>query len=229
MILFVDLEHPRLQSNPQLWELSRARLDLISQRLAAISGAPCLTLRYDDVTPDRVGELSPRAVVVSGCYTDYIHYDPQHLAGLHALYLRAPRPLIGFCAGMQLMAEAHGATLGPIGFLAPGEPDPTVEGNFPAHVPGMIQERGFLHVEICAPSHPLLGGLPVQPIFYQSHYWEVKTMPAGFDVLARSPLTPIQAIAHVQLPLFGVQFHPEQYDEKHTDGKRVLENFFELI
>ena len=228
-ILFVDLEHDHLQNDPALWELSRARLLQIKYRLEEISGDPCLIIRYDQITPDRVSELTPRALAVSGCYSDYIHYDPASLAGLRAVFKQVTTPIIGFCAGMQLMAETYGAKLAPIGFLAPGEPDPTAEGNFPAHVPGMIQERGFLPIEVTAPEHPLVAGLPTTPIVFQAHYWEVKNLPDCFETLARSATTPIQMIAHRTLPLFGTQFHTEQYNNENPDGRKILENFFKCL
>jgi anthranilate/para-aminobenzoate synthase component II len=33
---------------------------------------------------------------------------------------------------------------------------------------------------------------------------------------------------HPALPLWGVQFHPEDWDAGHPDGRRVLQNFFEV-
>lgn len=35
-------------------------------------------------------------------------------------------------------------------------------------------------------------------------------------------------IAHAERPLFGTQFHPEAYDESHSDGRVLLENFFRI-
>jgi len=33
---------------------------------------------------------------------------------------------------------------------------------------------------------------------------------------------------HTSLPLFGVQFHPELFDQEHPDGRIILENFLQL-
>ena len=38
----------------------------------------------------------------------------------------------------------------------------------------------------------------------------------------------IQAMAHTERPLFGVQFHPELFDPEHPAGEKVLKNFLEL-
>ena len=32
---------------------------------------------------------------------------------------------------------------------------------------------------------------------------------------------------HNERPLFGVQFHPELFDEEHPEGRKILENFLE--
>jgi GMP synthase (glutamine-hydrolysing) len=107
--------------------------------------------------------------------------------------------------------------------LAPGEPDP-YQG---AYAPGVHQERGFMPVRVRS-AHPWFDGLGLQPVVYESHYWEVQSPPNGFCVLAESDLCGVQALAHEQLPLFGTQFHPERYDDAHPDGRRLLENFFRL-
>jgi GMP synthase (glutamine-hydrolysing) len=125
---------------------------------------------------------------------------------------------------MQLMAEAYGAEIGPLGPLGPGEVAPA-NG---AIVQGMKQERGFLPVRPTA-EHGLLHNLPEQPVFFQSHYWEVKAPPQGFQVLAESDLCQVQAIAHRDRPLFGVQFHPEEYDDTHLDGRQLLGNFLKMV
>lgn len=224
MIIYVDLEHDRLQQKPKKWRKSLARRLTHKYRLEEISGDLCLIVRYHKVSPALVRELNARAVVVSGCYTDYIHYSDESLAGLRAIYRQAAWPVLGFCAGCQLMAQAYGAELGPIGQLPPHTPDPHPE----LFKPGMQKERGFMPVDIHTP-HPLFDGLGQQPVVFQSHYWEVKSVPDGFKPLAQSKLCKVQALAHTQLPLFGLQFHPEEYDDNHPAGRRIIENFFKII
>jgi len=225
MIVFVDLEHDWLKVNmPDKWEKSLARRLEIKYRLEEISGDHCLIIRYACVNPEVLRQLHVRAVAVSGCYTDYKHFADESLAGLRAIYQEAAWPTIGFCAGFQLMAQAYGADLGPIGPLPPDLIDPDRRG----YRSNMKQEWGYMPVNVHT-SHPLFDGLPQQPIFFQAHYWEIKSMPNCFQTFAESELTGIQASAHNDLPLFGVQFHPEQYDETNLDGRRVLENFFRIV
>lgn len=223
MLIYVDLEHERLQRQPELWEKSLARRLKHKYRLEDLSGDLCLMVRYDRFNPDLLRELKVRAVIVSGCHTDFEHYSEGSLAGLRAVYREAAVPLLGLCGGMQLLAQTYGADIGPLGPLAPGAADP-YDG---AYLPGVKQERGFMPVQV-NPSHRLFADLPAQPTFFQAHYWEVKASPVSFRTLAESTLCPVQAIAHRDRPLFGVQFHPEEYDDTHPDGKKVLENFLGL-
>ena len=89
----------------------------------------------------------------------------------------------------------------------------------------MKQERGFKVVEICGECS-LFDGFNGRGEFFQAHYWEVKGLPSGFAVLARNDACEIQAMAHRDRPLIGVQFHPTIHNAEFPDGRRVLENFF---
>jgi GMP synthase-like glutamine amidotransferase len=223
MIVYADLEHERVRQDPTRAEASLARRLRVAYRLEDISGEPCLIVRYDRVCPDLLREVKVRAVLVSGCDTDFEHYTEAGLAGLRAVYQAAEWPTLGFCGGCQLMAQTYGAPIDAMPPLAPGEADP-YKG---VYVPGVRQERGFMPVRVLAPE-PWFDGLGDQPVMFQAHYWEVKAPPAGFRVLAESDLCGIQALAHQDRPLFGTQFHPEAYDDAHPDGRRLLENFFRL-
>ena len=123
MIVYVDMEHDSMRARPRMWEKSLAVRLRDKFRLEEISGEPCLIVRYKQVTPAMLDELGVRAVVVSGCYSDFEHYSEESLAGLAAIYQDAGRPMLGICAGHQMMAEYSGASIGPIGPLPPGAED----------------------------------------------------------------------------------------------------------
>jgi GMP synthase (glutamine-hydrolysing) len=55
----------------------------------------------------------------------------------------------------------------------------------------------------------------------------VKELPEGFHLTAANETCAIQAMEHHARPLFGVQFHPELFDEEHPEGRKILENFLE--
>ncbi|MGH2524517.1 MAG: glutamine amidotransferase-related protein, partial [Anaerolineales bacterium] len=197
-------------------------------RFEEISGEPCLLVRYHRVSPALLREVNARAVLVSGCDSEFASYREEELAGLRAVYREAAWPLLGFCAGLQLMAQTYGALIDAMG-PALAEPVGNGPNPFPelGYQPGMKEEHGFTPVRVTQP-HALFKGLGQPPVFFESHYWEVKAPPAGFCVLAETDLCPIQAMAHERLPLFGTQFHPEAYDEAHLDGQRLLANFLSI-
>jgi GMP synthase (glutamine-hydrolysing) len=212
MLVYVDLEHEsqrrdRMRAARLLAQRERAR-----QRFEALSGDRCELVPYSEATPERLRALGATAVLVSGCspQVEYNDYAVADLAGLRAIYRAAAWPLMGFCAGLQLLVEAYGGSLGPMD----GAGGPCAEYGF---MP--IQPRG---------QHPLWAGLGALPEVFQQHRWEVKRLPAGFVALASSPLCAVQAAANDQRRLFGTQFHPEEYDDAHPAGRQVLVNFFRL-
>jgi GMP synthase (glutamine-hydrolysing) len=91
----------------------------------------------------------------------------------------------------------------------------------------MRKEWGAYPVRISG-DDPLFAGLGDSVVVEQRHFWELKALPAGFVQLATSDACPIQAIRHRSRPLYGVQFHPERYSERHPGGRTILSNFFEL-
>ena len=73
-------------------------------------------------------------------------------------------------------------------------------------------------------SSDLFSGFPQEPTtVWMSHGDRIEDLPPGFRVIAKSDNSPFAAMAHRDLPLYGVQFHPEV---SHTEfGETVLENF----
>ena len=219
MIVFIDLENNYLQAKPDLWQRSRVETLRNKYRLETVSGQACLIVRYDKLKTGILQKIRPQAVVVSGCISDFIHYDEADLAALRQIYLAAAQPIFGLCAGFQLMAAAHGSAIGAIGTMETAAEDALW---FPTD---HQREYGFTAVDTPTP-HPMFQGLSDPIHVFESHYWEVKTAPPEFDILAATPLCPIQAVAHQYKPLWGTQFHPEAYDAAHPDGRQILENFF---
>ena len=222
MVLYIDTEHERVTNDPALGPCHRDTLDAARDRLATTARATCLVAGYTDVSTAVIEASGATAVVISGNTTDWAYFDFAAMAGLLDAIRAAPVPILGICAGHQLIGLAHGAPWGPLGSLMPGEVDP-----YPRFAPGQRKERGFLPVEADL-GCPLFVGLGQRETFYQSHYWQLEQVPDGFDARATSLWSAIQAIERRDRPVFGVQFHPERYDADHPAGATVLCNFLAL-
>jgi len=226
MICYVDLEHPEL--GPSMLsegpEATERKADLLTHkaRFERLSGALCLLLHFTQVDRPFLERLGVRAIIVSGHSTLIDDYDGDALAPLIEVIRETRTPLLGLCGGHQLIGLAFGVTPAPMGRLAPGEGDPR-----PALAAGMRKEWGPSIVRISA-NDPLFAGLDETVVVEQRHFWEMKAAPAGFVRLAASDACPIQAIRHEGRLLYGLQFHPERYSDRHPDGRIILSNFFRL-
>ncbi len=133
-------------------------------------------------------------------------------------------PLLGVCAGLQLLfeeSEEHGRHEG-LGLL-PGRvvrfPDTTPDGQR-LKVPHM----GWNTITYEQPA-PLLKGIPEGAYFYFVHSYHAVAANAD-DVLATTTYGGISFPAIVgRAHVFGVQFHPEK-SQQH--GLQILKNFLDL-
>jgi GMP synthase (glutamine-hydrolysing) len=195
---FVVTEHP------SFLDAERAgRYEEIRRVLSALAARPVDAVHYLDVA-----KLGPGPVVLSGSSAPWATHDPASLDRLGAAVLAADAPVLGICAGMQLLARFAG---GSIATMAPAE----------------REELGYAPVEILE-AGGLLAGLAEPPTVFHDHRDEITVLPEGFRVLARTESCAIQAIAAPERSWWGTQFHPERFDDEHPDGERVLRNYFSL-
>jgi GMP synthase (glutamine-hydrolysing) len=196
---FVVTEHPSFLDPERT-----ARYERIRAVLEDVSGLPVSSVHYLDVT-----ELGPGPVVLSGSGAPWDAHEPRRLESLGDVVRAADAPVLGICAGLQLLA---GFACGRVEHM---------------EARGQAPERGYLPVEVLDDSD-LLYGLPPTATVYQDHYDEVFDLPADFRLLARTEACETQAFASPERRWWGTQFHPEQFDEEHPHGRRVLANFFRL-
>ncbi|MEV6883125.1 aminodeoxychorismate/anthranilate synthase component II [Streptomyces sp. NPDC051135] len=111
-------------------------------------------------------------------------------------------PVFGVCLGMQSMQVAYGGVVDRAPELLHGKTSPVEHGN-----------RG------------VFAGLPspFTATRYHSLAAEPATVPAELEVTARTPDGIVMGLRHRQLPVEGVQFHPESVLTEH--GHRMLANW----
>ena len=196
-VLLVVTEHQRFLNAER-----RLRYERAANLLRELAGVPPVIRHYTD------REIFPPhsdAIVLSGSDAPWADHDESELQQLRDFATGCGRPVLGICAGMQLLAQCAG-----------GSVDHAAES-----------ERGYLPVDV-GDHDGLFCGLPERITVYQSHTDEITTLPAEFRVLASSPQSRIQAIAADSLGFWGTQFHPERATDEHPGGRVILENFFAL-
>ena len=189
-------------------DLTEARAEnfaRLRERLAAAASGQTVEIsHYDEVDAERLARAS--SIVLSGSSAPWSARDPVELDRLGEAVLAAGRPVLGICAGMQLLARFAGGTIGPYG----------------------SSEHGFLPIQIYDRTD-ILRGLPEEVVVFHDHDHEIAVVPPGFRALASSPGCAVQAIADPGRRWWGTQFHPEESSTEHPAGEQVLRTFFALL
>jgi GMP synthase-like glutamine amidotransferase len=170
---------------------------------------------YPQVSLERIRELNPSHIILSGQSHPWNTYTPAALGGVFDVIRHAPQPILGVCGGHQQIALCYGSTVDIMKRVAPGE-----------GYEGCVKERGFFDIE--TDGEGIFANLPRRLSVWHSHYEEVKALPDNFKPTASSHTCQIQAMQHTSRPLFSVQFHPELFDEEHPHGQHIIENFLDL-
>ncbi len=110
-------------------------------------------------------------------------------------------PILGICYGMQLIAAIHNIKV----------------------EEAKTHEYGKVMLELTNNASSLFSGIDSPTEVFMSHKDIVSALPEGFILDASTLACPIAAFHHHDLPIYGVQFHPEVAHTK--QGNKLLENF----
>lgn len=113
-------------------------------------------------------------------------------------------PVLGICYGMQAACMLLGAEI----------------------TPAEKREFGDAQLSVEHPDHPIMKGIPNHSTVWMSHGDHVSSINKEFTVLATTPSCGTAIVAHDELPLVGIQFHPEVTHTAH--GTDLLANFLLL-
>ena len=163
-------------------------------------GASVTVARNDKISLAEIERLAPEQIVVSpGPCT------PAE-AGISVELIRAlgPRvPTLGVCLGHQAIVEAFGGEVG--------------------------QARALLHGKASPVEHDgrgVFAGLPQGFEAGRYHSLAATRVPDELEVSARTPDGEVMGVRHRELPVEGVQFHPESVLTPH--GDLLLRNFLDM-
>ena len=167
-----------------------------------VLGAEVEVFRNDEIRVEQAVAMDHSHLVISpGPGT------PQD-AGVSLAMIKAfagRRPIFGVCLGHQALVEAFGGRVVRAGRLMHGKVSPVTHDG-----------RG------------LFAGIP-QPFAagrYHSLIAEPVSMPSMLEVTARTAEGEIMGVRHRELPVEGVQFHPESVLT--PDGPALMANFLRL-
>lgn len=150
-------------------------------------GRETRVVRNDAITVTEVEEIAPELIVISpGPGTPNGAGVSLALVSL----LSGKIPIVGVCLGMQVIAQAFGARIGP------------------AALPVHGKVRSVTH-----DGRGLFRGLanPLNVTRYHSLIVEEDGLPDCLEVTARSESGEIMGLRHRDYQVEGVQFHPEAY------------------
>lgn len=165
-------------------------------------GANVVVRRNDEITLDEIEALNPERIVVSpGPCT------PTE-AGISCAVIEhfGPRkPILGVCLGHQSIGQVYGGDVVRADRLMHGKTSP-------------IHHKG----------ENVFAGLsqPFEATRYHSLLVKRDTLPDCLNITAWTEEGEIMGLAHKELPVYGVQFHPESILT--SEGKSLLKNFLSL-
>jgi len=162
-------------------------------------GAEVDVRRNDALDADEAERLAPARLVVSP--------GPGHPAAAGATEeivrrLAPTTPTLGVCLGHQAIVEVFGGEVGPA--------------------------RELVHGKSCRIEHDgkgLFAGLPQSLEVGRYHSLAATRIPDELEISARAADGEIMAVRHRELPIDGVQFHPESVLT--PEGREIARNFLE--
>tara|TARA_B100001564_G_C20434301_1_gene576034 strand:- start:180 stop:761 length:582 start_codon:yes stop_codon:yes gene_type:complete len=165
-------------------------------------GQSVKVFRNDEISVEKIFKLKPKFLVISpgpsspknsGICLELIKKNSK---------LPKPIPMLGVCLGHQAIAEAFGGIV-----IQSGKP---VHGK----VSEIYHENTNLFKNI---------NNPFNATRYHSLIVKKNSIPKNFNITATIKDGTVMAIEHSNIPIFGVQFHPESIA---TDsGHQLLKNF----
>ncbi len=164
-------------------------------------GEELIVRRNDEITIEQIEELGPDFLMISPgpCSPDEAGISLEaikHFAG--------SIPIFGVCLGHQSIAQVFGGDV--------------------------VRAERLMHgktSEVMHDGQTIFNGLqnPLVATRYHSLIVKADTLPDCFTVSAQTKEGEIMAIRHNELPVEGVQFHPESIMT--SFGKEMLRNFIE--
>ena len=119
-------------------------------------------------------------------------------------FLKAGKPILGICRGMQVINVALGGTL----------------------YQDLPEQVGFIHFDVKLRHYvDTAEGSMLRELFGErfrvnsTHHQAVRDLAPGLRLTAKSPEGIVEAYEHETLPIYGTQFHPERMSGRPEDTR----------
>lgn len=204
-----------------------------------------LTVHLSEIA-EAAKAFRPDAIVMSGSYSDFDYYNPEHLERFDQFIKSTKIPVLAICGAHQLVGMSFGSKL------------TTLDGHdLSEKRTDRMVEYQYRFVKIVDKSDPIFAGNSDKRSdvwqdytkdddilrVWQNHGIQVEGVPAGFKLLASSYLCKNQMMVKRsggQL-IYSVQFHLEksfedwsknptrwEHPNESRDGRILFENFLKL-
>jgi anthranilate synthase/aminodeoxychorismate synthase-like glutamine amidotransferase len=162
-------------------------------------GAEPIVHRHDAITLEAIDELAPDAVLIS---PGPGRPEDAGISNAAITHLAGRVPILGVCLGHQCIGRAFGGKVVRAGQIMHGKTS-------------MVRHRDT----------GVLAGLPdpFEATRYHSLVVEADSLPECLEITAETDDGTIMGLRHRELPIEGVQFHPESILT--WGGHQILENF----
>ena len=166
-------------------------------------GQPTVVVRNDQIDLPQIQAMNPTAIVLSPgpCTPNEAGISLEVVQQLASTY-----PILGICLGHQVIVQALGGTI--------------AIADQPMHGRTSLidhQQQGlFVDIES-----------PLEVCRYHSLVAHQETVPDCLSIDATATDGAIMAVSHKELPLFGLQFHPESILTQ--SGFQLLANFLNQV
>lgn len=213
--------------------------------LRLVKNPKTMTVHLSEVD-DAADQFQPDAIVMSGTYSDFDYYNPEHLERFRVFVNNTKIPILAICGAHQLVAVSFGAGLKTLDDL-----------ELAAKRTDRVVEYQYRFIKIVDKSDPIFEGnddttsgiwqeyTTEDDILrvWQNHGVQVDGLPRDFKLLATSYLCKNQMMVkrtEGQL-IYCVQFHLEksfedwstnptrwEHPNESRDGRILFENFLKL-
>lgn len=165
-------------------------------------GAEVMVKRNDEISVEEIKLLSPQAIVISpGPKTP----EDAGITLETINYFHKSHPILGICLGYQALGQYFGAKL--------------IHSTLPFH-----GKTSKIYLE----NDPIFVNIAPETEVMRYHSLNIENIPSSLKIIASTVIgNEPMALKHLELPLYGLQFHPESILT--TAGFTMLRNWFSTL